>query len=65
MTLCYGLTPKQRGLVEEDGLPMYTFSPDFVNRLWTAIEKVDAEFAEDYECFQAQPAVQASTAGEK
>ena len=35
----YGLTPKQRGLVDEEGLPLYTFPPDFVNRLWNAIEK--------------------------
>jgi esterase/lipase superfamily enzyme len=54
MTLYYGLTPKQRGLVEEDGLPMYTFPPDFINRLWAAIEKVDPEFAEDYQKLKAR-----------
>ena len=49
MTLSYGLKPKQRGLVDEEGLPMYTFPPDFINRLWDAIEKVDPEFARDYQ----------------
>lgn len=49
MTLYYGLKPKERGLVDEEGLPMYTFPPDFINRLWDAIEKVDPEFAKDYQ----------------
>jgi len=58
MTLYYGLTPKQRGLVDEEGLPMYTFPPDFINRLWSAIEKVDPEFAEDYKKLKAAEALQ-------
>jgi esterase/lipase superfamily enzyme len=45
MTLLYGLTPIQRGLIDEEGLPVYTFPPDFINRLWSAIEKVDPGFA--------------------
>jgi len=49
MTLYFGLEPKQRGLVDEEGLPMYTFPPDFINRLWDAIEKVDPEFAKAYQ----------------
>ena len=49
MTLFYGLEPKQRGLVDEEGLPIYTFPPDFINRLWDAIEKVDPEFAKNYQ----------------
>ena len=49
MTLSYGLKPRQRGLIDEEGLPMYTFPPDFINRLWDAIEKVDPEFARDYQ----------------
>jgi len=53
MTLYYGLKPKQRGLVDEEGLPMYTFPPDFINRLWDTIEKVDPEFAKDYQRFKA------------
>jgi len=62
MTLYYGLEPKQRGLVDEEGLPMYTFPPDFINRLWDAIEKVDPEFAKAYQQLKEakthQPAVQ-------
>ena len=65
MTLYYGLTPKQRGLVEEDGLPMYTFPPDFINRLWAAIEKVDPEFAEDYQKLKAAETAQPAAASEE
>ena len=65
MTLYYGLTPKQRGLVEEDGLPMYTFPPDFINRLWAAIEKVDPEFAEDYKKLKAAETAQPAAASEE
>ena len=53
MTLYYGLKPKQRGLVDEEGLPMYTFPPDFINRLWDAIEKIDPEFAKKYQKLKA------------
>jgi hypothetical protein len=57
MTLYYGLTPEQRGLVEQDDLPVFTFPPDYISRLWGAIETVDPEFAEDYRAFKAaQPA---------
>lgn len=59
MTLFYGLTPKQRGLVEEEGLPLYTFPPDFINRLWNTIEKIDPEFAKDYQKIKAAKARQA------
>ena len=65
MTLYYGLEPKQRGLVDEDGMPVYTFPPDFINRLWAAIEKVDPEFAERYMQFLAAQDAHASAAGEK
>jgi hypothetical protein len=61
----YGLTPEQRGLVMEDGIPMYTFPPDFINRLWAAIEKVDPKFAKDYEEFLAEQAALAAAAGEQ
>ncbi len=57
MTLYYGLTPEQRGLVEQDDLPVFTFPPDYISRLWGAIENVDPEFADDYRAFKAaQPA---------
>jgi len=65
MTLYYGLTPKQRGLVDEEGLPMYTFPPDFINRLWAAIEKVDPEFAEDYKKLKAAETAQPAAASEE
>jgi esterase/lipase superfamily enzyme len=48
MTMYYGLTPEQRGLVEQEDLPIFTFPPDYISRLWNAIETVDPEFAEDY-----------------
>ena len=48
MTLTYGLTPEQRGLVEQDDLPIYAFPPDYISRLWDAIDDVDPEFAEAY-----------------
>jgi hypothetical protein len=48
MTLAFGLTPEQRGLVEQDDLPIYTFPPDYVSRLWDAIETADPEFAKVY-----------------
>ncbi|MEA3468327.1 MAG: hypothetical protein U9R57_08920 [Thermodesulfobacteriota bacterium] len=49
MTLSYGLKPKQRGLADEESLPVYTFPPDFINRLWDTLEKVDPEFARGYQ----------------
>ncbi len=48
MALYYGLTPKQRGLVMMDDLPVYTFPPDYIPRLWGAIEKEDPVFAGRY-----------------
>jgi len=48
MTIYYGLTPEQRGLVEQEDLPIFTFPPDYISRLWNAIETVDPEFAESY-----------------
>ena len=48
MSIYYGLTPEQRGLVEQEDLPIFTFPPDYISRLWNAIETVDPEFAESY-----------------
>ena len=53
MTLYYGLDPKQRGLVEQEDLPVYTFPADYISRLWSAIESVDPEFAEDYRALKS------------
>ena len=57
MTMYYGLTPEQRGLVEQDDLPIFTFPPDYISRLWNAIEIVDPEFAEDFRQLKALQAV--------
>ena len=60
MTMYYGLTPEQRGLVEQDDLPVYTFPSDYISRLWSAIEAVDPEFAEDYRQLKASQAADAT-----
>lgn len=52
MTLYYDLAPGERGLIKQEDLPVYTFPPDYILRLWDAIEKVDPEFAEDYRIFK-------------
>ena len=46
MSIAYGLSPLERGLVEQDDLPVYTFPPDYISRLWDSIDDVDPEFAE-------------------
>ena len=53
MTLYYGLKPKQRGLIEQEGMPVYSFPPDYITRLWDAIKGVDPEFARAYEQLQS------------
>ena len=56
MTLYYGLTPAQRGLVEQEDLPIYTFPSDYISRLWSAIEKADPVFAVAYRQLKASEA---------
>lgn len=57
MSIYYGLTPEERGLVEQDDLPVFAFPTDYISRLWGAIETVDPDFAEQYRAFKAaQPA---------
>jgi len=56
MSIYYGLTPEQRGLVEQEDLPIFTFPPDYISRLWSAIETVDPEFAEDFRLLKASQA---------
>lgn len=46
MTMYYGLKPDERGLAEQDDVPVFTFPPDYINRLWDSIEDVDPKFAE-------------------
>ncbi len=53
MSMYYGLKPEQRGLVEQDDLPIFTFPSDYISRLWDAIKAVDPEFAEDFRQFRA------------
>jgi len=53
MTLYYGLKPKQRGLIEQEDMPVYSFPPDYITRLWDAIKDVDPEFARAYEQLQS------------
>ena len=57
MTMYYGLTPEQRGLVEQEDLPVFTFPPDYISRLWNAIETVDPEFSEDLRALKEARAV--------
>jgi esterase/lipase superfamily enzyme len=53
MTIYYGLTPEQRGLVEQDDMRVFTFPPGYIARLWASIEKVDPEFAESLRTIQS------------
>ncbi len=48
MTLYYGLAPEQRGLVMQENMPVYSFPPDYISRLWKAIETANPAFAENY-----------------
>ena len=52
MTLYFDLNPKDRGLVEQKDLPVYTFPPDYISRLWNSIVAVDPEFARSYHLFK-------------
>jgi esterase/lipase superfamily enzyme len=56
MTLYYGLAPEQRGLIEQQDLPVYTFPSDYISRLWSSIEKIDPVFAAAYRQLQASQA---------
>ena len=58
MTMYYGLTPEQRGLVEQEDMPIFTFPPDYISRLWSTIESVDPEFAENYRQLKASQAAE-------
>ena len=56
MTLRYGLAPLQRGLIEQEDLPVFTFPPDYISRLWSAIEEADPVFAAAYQELRASQA---------
>ncbi len=51
MSIYYDLPPGQRGLVSQEDMPIYTFPPDYITRLWQSIRAVDPEFSEDLEAF--------------
>lgn len=51
MSIYYDLSPEQRGLLSQDGMPVYTFPEDYITRLWQAIRAVDPEFSEDLDAF--------------
>jgi len=44
MMLMYGLEPEQRGLQLRANFPVYEFPPDYIERLWAAIEAIDPAF---------------------
>jgi esterase/lipase superfamily enzyme len=46
MTLYYSLQPEERGLIEQDDMPIYTFPDNYIDRLWDSIKNVDPAFAE-------------------
>ncbi len=46
MTLRYDLSPSDRGLVRSDDSPVWSFPPDYIERLRSAIVKVNPELAE-------------------
>ena len=58
MTMYYGLSPEQRGLTEQQDMPIFTFPPDYISRLWNSIETVDPEFAEDFRQLKASQAAE-------
>jgi len=51
MSISYDLSPAQRGLLSQDDLPVYTFSEDYIPRLWQAIRTVDPVFSKDLDAF--------------
>ena len=61
MTLYWGLLPNERGLVKEPDIPVFSFPPDYVQRMWAEIEKRNPEFAAKYAEFkQAQAEAKAN-----
>jgi len=56
MMMYYGLKPEERGLVEQQDMPIFTFPPNYISQLWDAIESVDPEFAENFRQLKASQA---------
>ena len=49
MMLMCDLTPETRGLQIKANMPVYEFPPDYIERLWSAVERVDPVFGENDE----------------
>lgn len=52
VSLMFGLSPTQRGLVRNPDLPVWQFPPDYINRLWAELAQVAPDFARAYEARQ-------------
>jgi esterase/lipase superfamily enzyme len=44
LTLLYDLNPEERGLMPTEGLPIWTFPPDYIDRLKAALLKANPDF---------------------
>jgi hypothetical protein len=53
VSLMFGLLPQQRGLVRSPDMPVWQFPPDYIDRLWAELARVDPDFARAYEARQA------------
>ncbi|MGB5590507.1 MAG: alpha/beta hydrolase [Gammaproteobacteria bacterium] len=53
VSLMFGLSPQQRGLVRSPDMPVWQFPPDYIDRLWAELARVDPDFARAYEARQA------------
>ena len=49
ITLAYGLGPAERGLMHLENLPIWTFPADYIERLRTAIIKVNPDLGQALE----------------
>jgi hypothetical protein len=47
MTLLYDLEPGERGLIRAEELPIWTFPPDYIDRLRSALQRKDQTSASD------------------
>jgi hypothetical protein len=46
MTLMYGLSPEERGLVRYEDFPVWNFPKDYVQRLRASLAEVNPAFCE-------------------
>ena len=49
ITLAYGLSPRQRGLVREENSPIWAFPADYIERLRAAIIKANPDLKQALE----------------